>query len=363
MRETKSSIDRPRTQHNQSNFNDVEVELSNLWEGHVRLLSEAEGNLLRAEEVANLLSDTGTALHENCRDFLLKWQERYGRSSVSDGSVFAIGQPQSDNILSLMLRQWQHSPHAAQLSYLSNQGLIAEHLRFCHTVAEIFQPQFSPLVSELFGATEPLPDDAISRVVYQKNIYTDEAFLRFAREIPDIKAHYADSFQAVCEQVSAGQTEYCILPLENSQDGKLARFYSLIERYELKILLTCEIPTADNRHITVFGLCARQLSMLFPLEPNHPTCFEFVFWQNTDQLSLGELISAAEQCSFHLIRMDGLPPSDDEILMGAGYAFDLSFAVPLSPSPLSPLTDLFTLMLFLYSRAPTALPLGIYRQL
>ncbi|MDY2938793.1 MAG: hypothetical protein SOT28_10895, partial [Fusicatenibacter sp.] len=167
---------------------DLSVELSNLESGHNRLLSELGGNLIHAEEIARILAaDLNPSDHDGICT-LLKWQEKSANFSEIDNSSLIDRQEKKD--LTSLFPAVQ-IPHAVQLSYLQNQWMTAEHLRFCRTLAEIIRPEFQPLVTQLFGATEPLIKEARSHVIYQKNIYADEAFLRFARELPDIKAHYA----------------------------------------------------------------------------------------------------------------------------------------------------------------------------
>ena len=180
--------------------------------------------------------------------------------------------------------------------------------------------------------------------------------------LPTAKACYADSFSAVCEQVFDGQCEYCILPLENTQDGKLVRFYGLIEKYELKIALTCKVTTSDTRHFTIFGLCRRGIVWPSLALRDRSVCFEFVFWQEPEHLSIARLLNAAECSSLSLLRADCLPRSDDEILMGAGYPFDLCFELPPPDAAhTSTERDFLAFLLFLSVHAPTHLPLGIYQ--
>ena len=272
-------------------------------------------------------------------------------SSSSAESAFAL--PQHKHVISSALRQ------------LGTAEQICLCRSFVSALADRPDIDFSALLDSLLGTAEPIDASARGTIVYQHSIYADEAFLTFSRILPSARASYADSFAGVCEQVFDGRCEYCILPLENTQDGKLVRFYSLIEKYELKIALTCKVTTSDNRHSTVFGLCRRGLSLPQPLVRDRSICFEFVFWQETEHLTLAKLLTAAEACALSLVRADCLPRSDEEILLGAGYPFDvcLEIAQQAFDEHLPREHDFLAFLLYLSVHSPTYLPLGIYQQL
>ncbi len=270
-------------------------------------------------------------------------------------SLFLEHRPESDDLPFSPLPE-----NSTTLSMLYRALGTAERITFCRTLGRMpTVPQSIPaLVQELFGRTPSVDEEASGRVAYQRNIFADEAFLHFSPHIQEPKAAYFGSFAGVCEQVYNGLCEYCILPLENSQDGKLLRFYGLIQKYELKIVLTCEVTASDQRHVTTFGLCKRSLQiptpMLYGIHRN--ACFEFIFWQDSDDYpGLGDVLAAAQACSLRLIRADCLPRSDDEIMVGAGYPFNISLDIENG--------DLRTFLLFLALDAPFCLPLGIYHHL
>jgi hypothetical protein len=145
------------------------------------------------------------------------------------------------------------------------------------------------------------------------------------------------------------------------------RFYGLIEKYELKITLTCTVTTSDSRHSTVFGLCRRGISWPELLLHDRGVSFEFLFFREAENLSLGTLLHAAECASLSLLRADCLPRSDEEILMGTGYPFDLCLEPALRSTSQGEADsferDLLAFLLFLSVHSPTYLPLGIYQQI
>lgn len=255
--------------------------------------------------------------------------------------------------------------HKTLLQEACRQLTTVEQMCLCRSLLADDSFDVTTLAARLLGRPDPIEAFAHGKIVYQHNIYTDEAFLHFSRALPTAKACYADSFTGVCEQVFDGQCEYCILPLENTQDGKLVRFYGLIEKYELKIALTCTVTTSDNRHSTVFGLCRRGITWPQLLVHDRSVCFEFLFWQeSSEHLTLAKLLSAAECASLSLLRADCLPRSDDEIVMGAGYPFDLCFELsPQKAGGFSSERDFLAFLTFLSIHSPTHLPLGIYQHI
>jgi hypothetical protein len=223
---------------------------------------------------------------------------------------------------------------------------------------EQFPKDTASLVERLFGKQELINASARGLVAYQQNIFTDEAYLHFSSYIARPRATYLTGFSGVCEQVYNGLCEYCILPLENSQDGKLLRFYGMIEKYELKIVLTCDVTASDKQQTTTFGLCARDIGLLSPLlhtQDRGESRFEFIFRQNNDDLTVGDVLNAAQTCSLRLIRADCLPRSDEEIVLGAGFPYILSFDIDGG--------DLRTFLLYLSMDSAPSLPLGIYHHL
>ena len=71
-----------------------------------------------------------------------------------------------------------------------------------------------------------------------------------------------ESFADVCRSVYSGVTEYGIVPVENSSDGRLTGLYGLFERYGLYIIMLCEVGSGDGEGYTKFALCSRSMKLL-----------------------------------------------------------------------------------------------------
>lgn len=156
-------------------------------------------------------------------------------------------------------------------------------------------------------ADEP-SENAADRILYRKNGYTDRAYLQFAGLLGAPRAAYADTFEAVCEGVHEGDCEYCILPLENSEEGRLNSFWRLISRFGLKIVATCDVPTASHGQTTRFALLR-----LAPqrLADRHRSGYLLECAIPQQALSAGDCLYAAACCALAVERVDsGILPSD-----------------------------------------------------
>lgn len=330
---------------------DMRVEIDNMDDLHRRISRILECDYIHTDELALLFS--ALSRDQSPADAALSPDpEEIGafyEQALALDPDFEIADPRHNHLFSHLY------------SHLSTLELIA----FYQSLIGETKPDAASVAARLLGQAEPIGSLARGNIAYQHSIYTDEAFLHFSRVLPTARAVYSDSFTGVCEQVFNGLCEYCILPLENTQDGKLVRFYELIQKYELKIELTCSVTTSDNRHSTVFGLCRRGLRWPELLLPRKDFCFEFLFWQEPERVTLGELLTAASSCSLTLWRSDCLPRSDEEILMGAGYPFALCFDVPYESNQDThyPNKNFLAFLLFLAVHSPTTLPLGIYQRL
>lgn len=117
--------------------------------------------------------------------------------------------------------------------------------------------------NELFFPSGDGETDAPSenRISYQKNNYTDEAFGCFSEALGGARVLYVSDFTEVCENIYNGLSEYGILPIESSEEGRLGNFARLIDRYDLKITATCDVRIGRER-MTRFALLRRSIALL-----------------------------------------------------------------------------------------------------
>ena len=133
-----------------------------------------------------------------------------------------------------------------------------EKVAMCDEFLKLFPHSVEHRRELFFGLSEPYNDEAFGRIEYIGNNYTDEAFRFFSKKLGTENALIVSSFDELCEDVYSGKSEYGILPIENTDNGKLLRFYSLINLYELKIVSVCSVKTSDDGH-TGFALVKKSL--------------------------------------------------------------------------------------------------------
>ncbi len=117
----------------------------------------------------------------------------------------------------------------------------------CLKIAAVHKaPPHDPL--GLFDAEEGVAAGSHGRIALVRNRYNEQAFERFSPIILKAKPSYASSFAQACEDVADSRCEFCILPIENQENGRLFGFYAMMDRYELKICASCTLEN-DNARI------------------------------------------------------------------------------------------------------------------
>ena len=199
--------------------------------------------------------------------------------------------------------------------------------------------------SEITGRREP---EFRGRVVHMKNAYSEKAFSFFQPYFSDFRVSTIGDLQNICEMVYHGRAEYCVLPLENSTDGRLHRFYYMLDQYDLKIIMACNVTSADGDMTTKFGLAGRQLQSWNGKRLNgriYMDCSVILSEQNL----LHDILTSAEECGYSLHRVDALPIHGDN----KEFCFHLTFQEMEG-------ADLPLLLLYLQLETVQSTILGIY---
>lgn len=219
-------------------------------------------------------------------------------------------------------------------------------------LSELCHSEYSSKIKDILfiGSTEPTSAGAHSKISYLKNRYNDIAFEHFSNLISNAKPDYASNFAESCENVFDGRCEYCILPIMNSNDGRLMSFYSLIDRYELKISATVSIDAEGTsstvKHALLSRACQEQSGRT---QKNQNYIFEFsIIDENTDFFA--SLFEAANYIGAKLTCIDSIPME---------YAphtqkFFFSFCVPHN--------NAFSFRAFVALKHQAYTPIGFYKE-
>lgn len=149
-----------------------------------------------------------------------------------------------------------------------------------------------------------------AKIVYVKNNNSDSAFVRFGTLFKNPKVSYKSSFDEVCEDVYNGVGDFCILPIENANGTKLFSFYSLIDKYELKIFAVCDLYEQNSEHSTRYALVSRKSAAIHEEKKNR-YYIEFSIISDNGQ-ELCDILSASKKCGLKLFRIDTVSvPYDD----------------------------------------------------
>ena len=222
---------------------------------------------------------------------------------------------------------------------------VIEKMELCRRIAaslDMIHP-FSPAMQE---DREVLPPD-FEKITYVASPYSDTLLKAFrsALRAPRYRAEEEISFLTVCENVYHGNARYAILPIENSTDGKLLSFYSLIDQYELKILYVYDL-IHPNDESTKFALLGKSLA--YP-EKKWLDRSWFEFSIHTDHGNdLAPLLQAASLCHLDVRRVDAIPHK----------YWERSFVYYVTVQTNH--TDFVPYMLFLALEYPQYTPIGIF---
>lgn len=111
------------------------------------------------------------------------------------------------------------------------------------------------------------------------------------------------SFSQGCEEVLDGKSDACLLPLFSTVDGKLYRFYDMLERYDLKVLLAGDIDAEDGEQTVRYALAGHE--SVLPCG-SLPHLLEFSVTESgfgcTEEIPL-----TAKACGTELFQIDSLP--------------------------------------------------------
>ena len=225
--------------------------------------------------------------------------------------------------------------------------LIAEKLEVCKEISRLTETE-DTFYENVLGHTEVCKANAAKKIAYVKNNFTDQAYLTFSKASNDFRCSYFDSFDAICEDVHSGESEFCILPIETSSDGKLLSFYSMIDRYEFKIVETCTVEHKDGSKFTKFALLGRSISLSDHTNKKGKKLELRISQSSPKESPINDILHAADACNIRLCRIDSVPLSYNDSMLSYYAVFDIHDA------------ELRAFLTYLALEHPQCYALGIY---
>lgn len=242
-------------------------------------------------------------------------------------------------------------PKLLSISAMLSAINIYDRICLCRALTDTFTRR--PAAEDYF--TADVVAQAPNRIAYLRNAYTDAAYSRFSAVLREPTVTYCDDFPSVCEDVYYGRASLCILPIENSSEGRLATFRNLISKYELKIVMTCLTVTSENGTETRFALLKKNIERI-PLvgQPKKTDLFEFsIIITDIEPASadLLDILTAAKYFGLTLYKVDSTPVSYSD----TEYTQNLVFSTDGA--------ELDSFIFYLSLEAPQFIAIGIYPHL
>ncbi len=191
---------------------------------------------------------------------------------------------------------------------------------FCKCIAEAAGPHsLETLIPLVCGNLAEIPYGRDKKVAFLRNRQASRAFERFAKYLGGVSAVYEDNFQNACESVYTGEATYAIIPIASTSDGRLNSFYRQMEKYELSIVLSCDIESDDGETSTTFALVYRD-RLYIPTEGTVLFECKITLEQMTD---IADIVDAAKYFGATVESLEALPV----LFSGRADAFDMIFGL------------------------------------
>ena len=266
--------------------------------------------------------------------------------------------PQDEELLSSLsdigidaskLHPDEHPAHCKKLlEMLESIHTIEKNYLLSHEIGQSLTNDPCELINMLFLDAENRAEQRSPHIHYQKNSFTDAAYLQFAKLFETPRASYTHSYQSACEDVFNNLYEYCILPIENTTEGRLAAFLKMIDRYALKLIATCDIPISDGSRATRFALLGKQILHKKVSDKGIRYFFE-ISCQAEPASSPSEWLTAASLCELQVINLHTIPSEASD----GGSIYHAVFEVTEQSA-------LTTFLIYLAIQIPQFIPVGLY---
>lgn len=191
----------------------------------------------------------------------------------------------------------------------------------CLYLSQKLHPTFTFPVGLPSTATEHPAPGAHGKICLVRNRLNESAYEIFSASVVAAKSCYLSSFSEACEDVFDNRCEFGILPIENTSDGKLFGFYSMLDRYELKICAVCHLEPANSEGTVRYALIGKHLPDRIPKQAEWN--FEGMIVTRIGKFPK-EILDVASEFQADLIQIDSIPILYDDGLQKIYFTFQIS---------------------------------------
>ncbi len=189
-------------------------------------------------------------------------------------------------------------------AYLSSLSAFDRAL-FCRLLIKCYSDSGKSVSEDDFLPGSVAPET----FVYVRNSLSDEAFDVFSQELSDPRVVYSQSFKEAANLVSDGSVGYCLLPLEDGGD-RLHTVDELIFSLDLKINGVTPVFGFDGMANMKYAMVGKYINM--PKTSGEDDRYLEIRLPTSSELSLGELIGAAESFGHTIYRINTVTLNTDE---------------------------------------------------
>lgn len=185
------------------------------------------------------------------------------------------------------------------------ENQVREKSALSQTLAECFfqeAPSPKAVIPSLFASKS----DSVAKISFwRENQFSSIGVELFSELFHSTEPIFSESFSETCENVANQTSEFGILPIDNTVDGRLSVFYKMIDKYELKICAVCDVEDPATEMSTRLALVAKKLYSFEGAFPRHIELSRVV----TDPKKRIELVRVAEFMGAALTHLSSRPLS------------------------------------------------------
>lgn len=308
-------------------------------------LSATAYNILRScERLGDLAGIRAAHLREISRAIVMELGEEAGAASLLSehaGEIYRRFRTEAEAGIALVPELLPEE------RFFSGELSLFDTLCICRGISGEVSPSERELREAVSGAECAGAVQSDVRIAFAPGREANLAFERFAGFFSSATPDGEENFQTACELAAGGECDYCMIPVENSADGRLGGFYRLIEKNGLYIVSVCRIWSRDGENYTKFALCSREMTSV-------GIDGEKIFHFRATLAGMGEIEAIASAARFfgaEVKRADTIPPA----LSGRDNSLDVVLGIGEC--------DIFGLLCFLKFEFPQFTPTGFYIEL